>query len=222
MGARFLRWIFNILCAILTRREVEGWENVPAEGPYILAANHLSIIDLPLLFGLIGAENVTGWAAEKWENHAIVGRLLRLGGGIFIQRGEVDRGAIQSAIHWLKAGNIFGIAPEGTRSHTATLMRAKTGVAFLADATGAPILPVAMRGNESTFAELMRLRRPKLHVHFGKPFHLPPLDPENRVASLRRNTDEVMCHIALLLPESYRGVYADHPILEQLREESRS
>ena len=219
MGARFLRWIFNFLSAILTKREVEGWEHLPAEGPYILAANHLSIIDLPLLFGLVGAENVTGWAAEKWEHHPIVGRLLRLGGGIFIQRGQVDRSAIHSAIDWIEAGNIFGIAPEGTRSPTGSLMRAKTGIAYLADATGALIVPVAQQGNETTFANLKRLRRPTLHVRFGKPFHLPPLDPDNRISSLRRNTDEVMCRIALLLPESYRGVYADHPILAQLREE---
>lgn len=219
MTARLLRWIFNLLSALLSRRVVHGWENLPSHGPYILATNHLSIFDVPFVFGLIGDENVTGWAAEKYERHPIFGPILRMGGGIFIQRGEVDRHALSTAIAWLRAGKIFGMAPEGTRSPTGALIRGKTGIAFLAHETGAPIVPAAITGTEAAWRAWRRLRRPTFTLRIGTPFTLPPLDPQDHAASLRRNTDEVMCRIAALLPTAYRGLYADHPRLRALLEE---
>jgi 1-acyl-sn-glycerol-3-phosphate acyltransferase len=218
MTARFLRWCFDKLMATLTRREIEGLENVPPEGPYIMASNHLGLVDVPVIFGLVGGEHLTGWAAEKWQRHIIFGTLLRMGGGIFIQRGEVDRKALEGAIRWLEAGNVFGMAPEGTRSKTGGLMRGKTGIAYLVDHVHVPILPVALTGTEKAMRSMLRLRRQRVTVRFGRLFDLLPLEAEDRSASLRRNTDEVMCHIAALLPPEYRGIYADHPrTLELLR-----
>jgi 1-acyl-sn-glycerol-3-phosphate acyltransferase len=221
MGKRLLRWVFNALFALLTDRTLEGAENLPEEGPYILAANHLSILDVPLVFGLLGSEKVTGWAAEKWENHPLIGPLLRLGGGIFIQRGEIDRGALKAAIRWLEAGNVFGMSPEGTRSRTGELIRGKTGIAYLVDATNAPVVPVAIIGSDTGISKLLRLRRPHLTIRVGQPFRLPPIDPKNRPRGLRQNADEVMCRIAALLPERYHGAYADHPRLHALLDSQR-
>jgi 1-acyl-sn-glycerol-3-phosphate acyltransferase len=187
-----------------------------------MASNHLGLVDVPLIFGLVGGEHLTGWAAEKWQGHLIFGTLLRMGGGIFIQRGEVDRKALDAAIRWLQAGNVFGMAPEGTRSQTGGLIRGKTGIAYLADQADAPILPVAMTGTEAALTALLRFRRQRVTVRFGELFALPPLEAENRAASLRRNTDEVMCRIAALLPAEYRGVYADHPRTLELLGESGS
>jgi len=214
--ARLLRWIFNLLFSILTRREVVGLENLPNDGPYILAANHLSRLDLAFVYGLIGDKRITGWAAEKYERHPFFGLLLRMGGGIFIRRGEVDRGALQAAVEWLRAGKVFGMSPEGTRSSTGALIRAKTGAAYLINETGAPVVPIAIVGTERALQTLLRLRRPVVSVRFGKPLHLPPLGQEDRTAALRRNTDEIMCQIAAMLPPRYRGVYADHPRLKEL------
>ena len=222
--ARWMRRIFNLLFALLTRREVNGLENLPPDGPYILASNHLSRLDLPLVYGLIGDRRIAGWAAEKYSRHLFFGALLRIGGGIFIRRGEVDRGALQAAVEWLRAGRIFGMAPEGTRSSTGTLMRAKTGAAYLANETGVPVVPVAVTGTERALRTLLRMRRPRVSVRFGKPFHLPPISGEDRTVALRRNTDEIMCQIAAMLPPTYRGVYADHPRLTELltqRDEAR-
>ncbi len=216
MTARFLRWFFDKLMALVSRREVEGLGNVPSEGPYIMASNHLGLVDVPLIFGLVGGEHLTGWAAEKWQRHLIFGTLLRMGGGIFIQRGEVDRKALEGAIRWLEAGNVFGMAPEGTRSKTGGLIRAKTGIAYLVDHVDVPILPVALTGTEAAIRSLLRLRRQRVTVRFGELFELPPLDAGDRSASLRRNADEVMCHIAALLPPEYRGVYAGHPRTREL------
>jgi 1-acyl-sn-glycerol-3-phosphate acyltransferase len=139
-----------------------------------------------------------------------------MGGGVFIQRGEVDRGALKAAVQWLRAGKVWGMAPEGTRSPDGTMKRGKTGVAYLADSSGAPIVPMGLVGAEKITTSLKRLRRQHVSLKIGKPFKLPPLNQDNRAASLRANTDEVMCRIAALLPESYRGMYADHPRTKEL------
>ncbi len=218
--ARWLRWIFNFLFSLLARRDVAGLENLPADGPHILTANHLSRLDLPLIYGLIGDERITGWAAEKYSRHLFFGTLVRIGGGIFIRRGEVDRSALQSAVDWLRSGKIFGMSPEGTRSPTRALIQGKTGAAYLANETGAPVVPIAVTGTERALATLVRLRRPHVSVRFGRPFHLPAIPEQDRTGALRRNTDEIMCRIAALLPPEYRGVYADHPRLRELLAEN--
>lgn len=216
--ARWMRRIFNLLFSLLARREVSGLENLPSHGPYILAANHLSRLDLPLVYGLIGDRRIAGWAAEKYERHWFFGALLRIGGGIFIRRGEVDRGALHAAVEWLRAGKVFGMAPEGTRSSTGALIRAKTGAAYLANETGAPLVPVAITGTERALRTLLRMRRPRVSVRFGEPFFLPPVPEQDRIAGLLCNTDEIMCRIAAMLPPAYRGLYADHPRLKQILE----
>ena len=217
---RFFFWLDLKLHALLATRIVNGFENLPPRGPYLFAVNHLSMVDVPLIFSVLGDKPVTGWVADKYYRHIIFGTLLKIGGGVFIRRGQVDRDAIGDAVAWLEKGNIFGIAPEGTRSDSTALIRGKTGVAYLADEARVPMIAMAVTGTETTFRKWLRLQRPVLTLTVGRPFSLPPLDPDNRSASLRRNTDEVMCQIAALLPPAYRGVYADHPrTLELLKQQ---
>ena len=214
--AVFLRAAFNFLLDLLTVRHIAGLENVPASGPYIVVANHLSTLDAALVYGLLGGPEMKGWAAEKWERNLVFGTILRLGGSYFIQRGQVDRDAFDFAVEWLRAGHVFGMAPEGTRSKTGGLIQGKTGVAYIAQQSGAPIVPMAHSGTDRVLHSLVRLRRHPIDIRIGRPFHLPQLDTNNRSASLRRNGDEVMCRLAALLPPSYRGIYADHPRLKEL------
>jgi len=216
-----LRRIFDFLFRLLSRRSVQGLEHVPRQGPYVLVSNHLSRLDAPLIYGLVGGEHITGWAAEKYERHWLFGTIMRLGGGIFIRRGEVDRGALQAAVEWLRAGKAFGMSPEGTRSQTGAMTRAKTGVAYLVNETGAPVIPAGVWGTETAVGQLLRLRRPQVAVRFGRGFTLPALGEGERAAGLRRNTDEIMCRIAALLPPAYRGVYTDHPRLKELLEDAQ-
>jgi 1-acyl-sn-glycerol-3-phosphate acyltransferase len=220
MFVRFFRCLSNTGFALLSTREVQGLENMPSQGPYILVSNHLSRIDAPLLLTLVRNDNLTGWAAEKYRQHPFFGLIIRLGGGIFIRRGEVDRDALATAVAWLRKGNIFGLAPEGTRSKTGALMRAKTGAAYLADQAEVPIVPVAVAGTEAMMRNLLRLRRSHLTVRIGKPFLLPAIQDSDRSKGLRCNTDEIMCRIAAMLPPAYRGVYADHPRLKELLNET--
>ena len=217
---RFFRWLSNVLLTLVSIRKIEGLENMPSQGPYILVSNHLSRVDAPLLLTIVKNNNVSGWAAAKYRSHPLFGPIVRLGGGIFIQRGKVDRDALRAAVAWLREGNIFGLAPEGTRSKVGALIRAKTGAAYLADQARVPILPIAIMGTESMMSNLLRLRRSRLAVHIGVPFNLPPLQENERTKGLRRHADEIMCRIAAMMPPAYHGVYADHPRLKEMLSDS--
>jgi 1-acyl-sn-glycerol-3-phosphate acyltransferase len=216
MYRRLLRSFFNFASALLARRVITGLENLPSSGPYLLVINHLSFFDLPFVFGVLGSENVTGWAAEKYQRHPFFGPILKLAGGIFIERGQVDRDAIARAVAWLQRGNIFGMSPEGTRSKTRSLARGKTGAAYLAHEASALLIPIGIHGTEQAWSCWGRLRRPTFVMRIGQPFRLPDIDPDQRQARLRNDTDEIMCRIAALLPAQYRGHYADHPRLQAL------
>jgi len=216
MRFRVARWIFNAAFALLTRVSVRGLENMPQNPPYIVVANHLSYFDAPLLFTLILVPRITGWAAEKYQRHPLFGPFVNYYGGVFIQRGKVDRQALSIAVERLRDGYVFGIAPEGTRSKSGSLARGKTGAAYLAHEADVAIVPFGLAGTDKALRTLLRFRRPQIDVRIGEPFRLPPLNDETRTDDLRRSTDEIMCRIAALLPPSYHGVYAEHPRLKEL------
>jgi len=115
-------------------------------------------------------------------------------------------------------GKNLVIAPEGTRSRVGSLIEGKPGVSYLATRLGQPIIPVAIAGTEDKviFGNLKRLRRSHIVLKAGPAFSLPPLPRENRDAVLKQYTDEIMCRIAVMLPEKNRGVYKDHPRLKEL------
>jgi 1-acyl-sn-glycerol-3-phosphate acyltransferase len=216
MVARALHWFIRNVIGRLVRIRCEGFEHLPPSGPYILAANHLAFWDAPIIYALLGGPRLTGWAAEKYRYNPIWGTILRMGSGIFIERGAVDRDALSAAVAWLRQGKVFGLAPEGTRSKTGGLARGKSGVVYIAQQAGVPIVPLAHFGTERVTRTWLRLRRPEVTVRIGQPFTLPPLGATDRSAALHEQTDLVMCHIAALLPPEYRGVYADHPELHRL------
>ena len=95
-------------------------------------------------------------------------------------------------------------------------MQPKPGVAFLAAKANVPIVPVAITGTERTMQDLIRFRRSPIRVEFGEPFMLSVNREKDRDASLSQAADEIMCQIARLLPDKYRGVYSDHSRLQEL------
>lgn len=209
-----MRFLFNTF----TSFDVIGLNNVPEEGGCILAMNHLSILDPPLVYVTMRGENgkMAALVADKYQKTPVISWLVNLFGGIWINREASDFQAIREARSFLQNGGKLGIAPEGTRSDTESLIPGKTGVAFLAHKAQVPITPIAVTGTENAFRELARLRRPNITLQFGEPFTLPPLDRKDRAGSLDQNTDEIMCQIAVLLPPKYRGVYTDYPRLHEL------
>jgi 1-acyl-sn-glycerol-3-phosphate acyltransferase len=211
-----LRQVIRNLFKVLTRVSVEGLENVPEKGGCIIAVNHFSRLDPPLVYVLIKRKDVTGLAADKYQTYPLINWVINTVEGIWINRETADFGALREARKYLQAGGVLGIAPEGTRSSTGGLLLAKTGVAYLADKTNVSVIPVAVYGTEKAVHQMLLLRRPPIHVRFGKPLDLPPIDRKDRDGCLQRNTDEIMCQIAAMLPPEYRGAYRHHSRLKQL------
>lgn len=207
-----IRFLFNLLSHV----HVQGIENIPRQGGAILASNHLGRLDAPLGFCLLERQDSTSLVADKYKNSPFFRWIVDTTGGIWINREDADLPAMRAARDLLKKGGLLGIAPEGTRSRNGKLGPAKTGVAYLADKVDVPIIPIAIYGTEKAFQELYRFKRPHLYVNFGEPFYLPPLDRKDREAGMQRNTDEIMCRIAAMLPEEYRGVYENHARLQEL------
>jgi len=118
----------------------------------------------------------------------------------------------------MKQGGLLVIAPEGTRSKTEALQEGKMGVAFLATKSGYPVLPVAVTGTEDRgiVENLKHFRRSKITATAADLLYIDIPKGEGREEAMRQATDEIMCQIAALLPEKYRGVYADHPRLKEL------
>jgi 1-acyl-sn-glycerol-3-phosphate acyltransferase len=125
---------------------------------------------------------------------------------------------MRKLIRLMEDGNLLAISPEGTRSRVGSLIEAKPGVTYLATKLNRPIVPVGITGTEDKviLGNLKRLRRSHITITAGPHFTLPPVPRESRDEMLKQYTDEIMCRIAALLPEKYRGVYAEHPRLKEL------
>ncbi len=216
MKRKTLRRVFRTLFRVLARVDIEGQEKIPRTGACLLTSNHLGILDSPLLFILIERDDATGLVALKHKKNAILRWIVKQVDGIWIDRERADFGALKEARTALKNGWLLGIAPEGTRSDSHALIRAKAGVVFLADKLDVVIVPAAITGTENSLKRLLTLQRPRLTVRVGEPFRLSPIDRADREAGLQGNADEIMCRIAAMLPPGYRGVYGDHPRLREL------
>jgi 1-acyl-sn-glycerol-3-phosphate acyltransferase len=204
---RFVRWLCRIVFGLVTRREVIGAEHFPARPPYILATNHLSVLDLPLLL-ITCPHTIRAFAADKHKRNPFYAVLLEMMGSIWVRRGEVDRLALRQALALLQRGDeVLGIAPEGTRSRQIALQPGKTGTAYLATRANVPIVPVGIAGSEQIQRNLLRLRRTPVRIAIGEPIRLPAGE-RARGPQLDEYTDLIMRRIAALLPEGYRGAYA--------------
>lgn len=205
---QILKGLGRCFIRAFVRVEAEGLERIPLSGPLLLINNHINFLD-PVLSYLLAPRHLVGFS--KFENftHPLLGPLVRFGGAIPVRRGTADLGAIRAALDALARGEALLIDPEGTRSHHGRLQPARTGVVLLALRSGAPILPVAIWGQEQFWENLRHLRWTTVWMRVGHPFYLQAdserVSREEREAMLR----EVMWQLAALLPSPYRGIYAD-------------
>ncbi|OJF12319.1 lysophospholipid acyltransferase family protein [Couchioplanes caeruleus] len=186
------------------RPDVEGREHIPRDGAVILAANHLSFLDsflIPLVAPrpvafLAKQEYFTGQGPRGWLTRTT----LTAVGAVAVPRGahRAAQEALETALRVLKDGRAFGIHPEGSRSRDGRLYRGRTGVAWLALASGAPVVPVAVLGTDRVQPVGARLPRPgRVTVRFGEPLRFGP--PVGTAARARREaTDHIMDAIAAL------------------------
>jgi 1-acyl-sn-glycerol-3-phosphate acyltransferase len=213
-----LRWILRRLIDLVARVEIHGMDNLPKEGAFIIATNHLGMMDVTLLYYAIDRWDVFVPVAEKWEEVGFLRWLGKYLNFVFIDRFNPDLKAMRRMISLMEKGHTLVIAPEGTRSRVGSMIEGKPGASYLAAKLKRPIVPIGLAGTEddAIVGNLRRLRRSSVLINAGKPFSLPPLSPKDRDTALKLYTDEIMCRIAALIPERYRGVYARHPRLRRL------
>jgi 1-acyl-sn-glycerol-3-phosphate acyltransferase len=151
----------------LGRVQVDGVEQIPATGPVILAMNHRSLIDGPLLFGFVDRPVACLVKSEAFG--PVIGTLLTDAGQIRVTRGTVDPRPVRLCLQILDAGGVIGIFPEGTRGD-GRVRSAKPGVGYFALRTGAAVVPIACHGS----AELIRsVRRHPVRLSIGAPLRFP-------------------------------------------------
>jgi 1-acyl-sn-glycerol-3-phosphate acyltransferase len=197
------------LTHILCRIDASELSQVPAQGPLLLVANHINFLDAPVLYTHLLPRPLTGLVkAETWDN-PVMGLLFNIWGGIPIKRGEPDMAGLELTLEALRQGKIVAVAPEGTRSGDGRLQRGYPGIVILALRSKAPLLPVAYYGGENFRDNVSRLRRTDFHIAVGQPFTLDVGEQKVTRPVRQEITDEIMFRIAALLPEDYRGEYAD-------------
>ncbi|MEH0937163.1 lysophospholipid acyltransferase family protein [Micromonospora psammae] len=213
------RAVLRPLMRLAWRPTVDGAPHVPATGPVILASNHLSFQD-SVLIPLAAPRPVAFLAkAEYFDGRGVTGLLRRQFftglGAIPVRRGanREFQSSLDAALGVLEAGGAFGIYPEGTRSRDGRLHRGRTGVAWLALASGAPVVPVAVAGTDrlgSPAAVLPGTGQPA--VRFGRPLEFPAHRGMAGSARARRQvTDEIMDAIAALSGQERVHTYNPPP-----------
>ena len=209
-----IKAVFRLIFHILGRVKVTGKENIPYGKPYVVAMNHISIFDPPLA-GSFWPEHLEIVGASDVFEKPGQGQVLKIYGVIPVHRGEYDRALMQRVIAAINAGYPLLIAPEGGRSHVTAMRPAQPGVAYIVEKTNVPVVPVGIVGTTDDFWQrAKRGERPHLEMRIGNPFNLPTITEKGaaRREARQRNADLVLQHVAGLLPENYRGVYADTAI----------
>jgi 1-acyl-sn-glycerol-3-phosphate acyltransferase len=208
---RIVRPVFRSLFHVLGNVEIIGKENIPKKQPCLIAINHISIYEPPFILAFWPTPPEAAGAIDIWSRRG-QSILVRIYGGIPVDRGQYNRKLLETLVSVIHAGRSLVIAPEGGRSHTPGMKRAQPGIAFLAEQTEVPVLPVGIFGStEDFFAKAKQGKRPTIGMKIGTPFRLPPLEGSGKTIRIARqcNADLVMLKIAGLLPPEYHGVYAE-------------
>jgi 1-acyl-sn-glycerol-3-phosphate acyltransferase len=193
------RWLLRSLFRLLTRIDTGSLEPCPERGPAIVAVNHLSYFDGPLVFAMLPIR-VRPLVADRYRRHPF-GPLLAVTGAIFVRRGQPDRAAMRAILEVIEDGGCLAVAIEGTRSRDGRLQEGKNGVAYVAAKTGAPLIPAAVWGTEHIGSCLRRLRRADVHLRLGPALALG--SGQLDTSTLDEATRRIMESIAAMLPAPY-------------------
>lgn len=214
---QFVRHVLAPLARTVYRPDIEGLENVPAEGPVIIAANHRAVLDTAVISLVLPRPVRFLGKAEYFAGKGVRGRLMARFvdalGFVPVERGNAHAGlaALNAGQNVLNGGGVFAIYPEGTRSLDGRLYRGHTGVAVLALTTGAPVVPVALFGTEKLMPRGGRIPRyARVGIRFGPPMDFSRMIERNQRAR-RAITDDVMAAIRELSRQEYVDSYHRRP-----------
>ena len=225
----FGRSIIRPLARVVYRPRVEGRENVPRSGPVIIASNHLSFIDsiaIPVaaprpVHVLAKSSYFEGDGASGWMSRQFFTSI----GAIPVQRGagQAALDALEQQRKILESGSAVALYPEGTRSLDGRLYKGRTGVAFLALQTGAPVVPVGLIGTDRVMPVGARMPSltERITVKFGEPLDLTEHGPANSGKARRLATDDIMAAIHELSGQELANAYNEAPAntpIERIRQ----
>ncbi len=197
------RWAVRAFLFLFTRFEVKGKENVPLRGAILVSANHLSLMDPPVVGVSLGRSTIF-MAKEELFRSKVSGYFISRLGAFPVRRGRLDREALRQAGQVLSQNQALVMFPEGTRGD-GHLREGFMGAALIATRSNVPVLPVGITGTETMKGWGWMLRRPRITVNIGPPFALPESSGRGRREELVEYTRTIMSHIAELLPSRYRG-----------------
>ncbi|SDC52157.1 MULTISPECIES: lysophospholipid acyltransferase family protein [unclassified Candidatus Frackibacter] len=161
---KFGHFAFNTFFRFGTGWQIDGRENIPQQGPLIVVANHISNWDPPIVGSALNRP-VHFMAKKELFEAPVIGGVLNHIGMIPVNRSKSARGAIRSALKILNEGKVLGAFPEGTRSKTGKLKRAKLGIVMIALKAEVPLLPIGLSNTKQPFSEDVKVR-------IGEPFTL--------------------------------------------------
>ena len=193
------------------RLKIAGAKHVPRRGALIFVSNHIDYLDPVILIGVIPRRAVF-LAMQNLFDWPVIGIFARMIGALPVRDEGSSLELARTTLQHLRDGEAIVVFPEGELSAEHALQPASSGAAMLAYRANCPIVPIAVTGTERVSWPWLFARPllgPKITVRFGEPFRLAPIDRLSSTA-LKQSTDEIMHHVAELLPPQYRGVYAEN------------
>ena len=220
LAKRFVNGVLRTFFRLFFKIDRSELVKVPQTGPLMMIVNHTSVFEGPLLYVFLQPRPMHALAKKELWNNPITRYLMNLWESIPVDRGNVSRQAMDAIFEVLDKGEIFAIAPEGTRSKDGALKRGKGGIAFIAYKNLTPMVPIAVTGFENFKRNLFRLRRTKITIKVGEVFQ--PIRHAGRLDSEGRQTlaDEMMVRIASLMDGSHKGYYKSYDSTFTLTEAS--
>ena len=192
----FIKVFIYVLAKIFLRLEISGTENIPLNGPVVIASNHVSLLDPPII-GVASSRKIHFMAKQELFV-TIIGSIYRTLGAFPVRRGAADRNAIKYGIDLLLAEKVLAIFPEGTRSKNGQLGKAEPGALMMAGKARAVIIPTAVSGTNLRSSGRIW---PKVKVKFGKPIYFLEDEPVTKEVTIRM-TGELMNEIKMLLDDN--------------------
>lgn len=200
----FWKRLFYYICRAAFRLKIEGREHELAAGPLIVAGNHASLLDPPLV-GMCLRRQSAYMAKEELFAVPILGPWLRSTGSFPVRRGAPDRKAIRRSLEVLERGGVLVIFPEGTRSLDGRLRDPEPGAAMIALRTGVPVLPAAVVNSHRILPKGARWPRfEQITVRFGPPLAVPKIEGRLDHATMEQWGRRIMHEIERMLPEDQR------------------
>lgn len=216
-----LRTLIRGAFTTLSNFQINGYENLPKEGPLLVVGNHFSFIDPVAFIGVLPYPMEFVGGTQTPNAPGMVSWLSRVYGILPVRRGSISRDTLRASRKVLNNKGVLGIFPEA--GSWATVLRpARPGTAYLATCTHAQVLPIGLDGLTDLFPSLRRGKRGRITFNIGKPFG--PFYVSDRGETDRRRLDELghefMRRIADLIPAEKRGFYSDDPAIRDAAQEA--